>query len=99
MAEKKKKSKTDIPFEKALTELEDVARKLESGSLGLDDSISEFDKGMKLAKLCKEKLDEAERKIELLQKGGNDRIEKKEISVKEETGEIEDDEEVQGSLL
>lgn len=99
MTEKKKKSKSDIPFEKALTKLEEVARKLEDGSLGLDDSITEFDRGMKLAKLCKEKLDEAERKIELLQKGKNETIEKKEISIKEETGEIEDDEEVQGSLL
>ena len=99
MTEKKKKSTNDMPFEKAIAELEDVARKLESGTLGLDDSIDEFDRGMKLAKLCKEKLDEAERKIELLQKGKNNTVQKKEISVKEDTGEIADDEDVQGSLL
>lgn len=96
--EKKKQAKSKLSFEQSLNELEDIARKLEDGSIGLEESIAEFEKGVKLAKFCHNKLEEAERKIEIIQKG-NDKIVKKKIRVKEENGEIEDDEEIQGSLL
>lgn len=93
-------SSKDQTFEKALTDLEEIARKLESGELGLEDSIKEYEQGMMLSKYCKDKLDEAERKIEILQKNkSNNNIKKKEIKVAEDTGEIDDNEEVQGSLL
>ena len=96
--EKKKQAKSKLSFEQSINELEDIARKLEDGSIGLEESIAEFEKGVKLAKFCHNKLEEAERKIEIIQKG-NDKIVKKKIRVKEENGEIEDDEEIQGSLL
>ncbi len=94
--EKKQKKTT---FEEALEELEKIASDLESGDLGLDESIKEFEKGMQYAKLCHDKLEEAERKIEILQKGEKEKPEKKKVKVKKDTGEIEDDEELQGSLL
>ncbi|HOP62264.1 MAG TPA: exodeoxyribonuclease VII small subunit [Spirochaetota bacterium] len=97
--EKQKKGDSKKTFETALSELEEIAEKLESGALGLDDSINEFEKGIKLARLCQEKLDEAERKIEILQKGENGSVSTKKVSVKNDTGEIEDDEELQGSLI
>ncbi len=95
-------------FEEALSELEEIAERLEGGELGLDDSIIEFERGTKLVKSCQGKLDEAERKIEILQKPDEDdnmdesnkkKVKKKKVKVKEDTGEIEDSEDIQGSLL
>ncbi len=103
--EKKKTVKSDaektekINFEKALKQLEEIAEKLEDGDLGLDESISQFEKGMHLAKFCREKLDEAERKIEILQKGADGHVRKKEVDVDDGTGEIENEDDLQGSLL
>ena len=97
--EKQKKNEPKKTFEDALAELEEIAEKLENGTLGLDDSIKEFEKGIKLARLCQEKLEEAERKIEILQKGENGDVTAKKVSVKSDTGEIADEEELQGSLI
>lgn len=97
--EKQKKNESKKTFEEALSELEEIAVKLEDGTLGLDDSIKEFEKGIKLARLCQEKLDEAERKIEILQKGDNGETASKKVAVKSDTGEIDDEEELQGSLI
>ncbi len=94
-----KKQKNQISFEQAMEELDAIAAKLESGELGLDESIEEFEKGMKFAAVCHNRLEEAERKIEILQKGNSGEIEKKRVRVKKETGEIEEDEDLQGSLL
>ena len=55
-------------FEESLAQLEEIATKLESGNLGLEESIKEFEKGIKLSKECSEKLDEAEKKINILVK-------------------------------
>lgn len=103
--EKKKTAKNasdksgKIDFEKALQQLEDIAVKLEEGDLGLDDSIAQFEKGMRLARYCREKLDEAERKIEILQKGADGQVRRKTVEVDAETGEIENEDDLQGSLL
>lgn len=99
--EKQKKGSVKQPdFEKALSELEEIAIRLEDGELGLDDSIKEFEKGIKLARICHEKLEEAERKIEILQKGDSSKeVKSRKVAVKSDTGEIEDDEELQGSLI
>ena len=97
--EKPKKTETKKTFEEALSELEEIAARLEDGTLGLDDSIKEFEKGIKLARLCQEKLDEAERKIEILQKGESGEVSSKKVAVKSDTGEIDDGDELQGSLI
>ncbi|MBN1500370.1 MAG: exodeoxyribonuclease VII small subunit [Spirochaetes bacterium] len=87
-------------FEDALFKLEEIASKLESGEMGLEESITNYEKGMELAKYCREKLDEAERKIEILQKTKKgEKPVKKEITIKDDTGELDENEEIQGSLL
>ncbi len=58
MAEKK--------FEKAMERLEEIVRALESGELGLEESLKIFEEGMKLVRFCEEKLNEAERKVTIL---------------------------------
>ena len=55
-------------FETSLKKLEEVVRKLEGGTLPLDDSIKAFEEGVKHAAFCAKKLDEAERKVEMLVK-------------------------------
>lgn len=97
--EKDKKLSIKTSFEDALQDLEDSANKLEDGGLGLDDSIKEFEKGIKLARYCQQKLEEAERKIEILQKGANGEVKPGRVAVKPDTGEIEEGEDLQGSLI
>jgi exodeoxyribonuclease VII small subunit len=95
-----KKPKGEITFESALKELESIANRLEDGSLSLDKSIDEFERGTRLAKFCHQKLEEAERKIEILQKGENgEGVKSKKVKVNKESGEIEDDNDLQGTLL
>jgi exodeoxyribonuclease VII small subunit len=55
-------------FETALKKLEEVVRRLEGGSLSLDDSLKAFEEGVRHASFCSKKLDEAERKVEVLLK-------------------------------
>lgn len=55
-------------FEKALKRLEEIVNKLESGDLPLDESLKIFEEGVKLSRFCAKKLDEAERKVEVLLK-------------------------------
>jgi len=55
-------------FEKSMSELEGVVRKLETGDVSLDESLSEFEKGIKLVRECEMKLSEAKGKIEKLVK-------------------------------
>ena len=58
----------EIKFEAALGKLEEIVRTLEEGDLPLDDSLRMFEEGVKLSKLCGQKLDAAERRIEILMK-------------------------------
>ena len=66
--------KEEKTFEENLKELEDIATNLESGDLGLDEAIKEFEKGIKLSKECSNKLDEAEKKINILVQGEDGNI-------------------------
>ena len=50
----------ELRFEEALANLEEIVKKLETGEVPLDDAISEFNKAMKLAKTCDDKLKNAE---------------------------------------
>ena len=65
MADKKEK---EISFEESLENLEEIVKKLEVGDVPLDDAIEEFNKAMKLAKSCDEKLKKAEESITKLVK-------------------------------
>lgn len=60
-----------MDFEKQITELENIVRALESGSISLDDSLALFEKGIQLTKSCQKMLDEAEKKVSILVNNGN----------------------------
>ncbi|HQL89219.1 MAG TPA: exodeoxyribonuclease VII small subunit [Syntrophales bacterium] len=59
---------TEVKFEDALAKLEEIVRKMEQGELTLDESLASFEEGIRLSRLCSAKLDEAERRIEILLK-------------------------------
>lgn len=55
-----------VNFEKSLLRLEEITQKLESGELSLDESLKIFEEGIKLARVCENKLTEAEQTLEIL---------------------------------
>ena len=59
----------EIKFEDALTRLEEIVERLEEGDLPLEESLSAFEEGIKLSRVCAKLLNEAERKVEILTKG------------------------------
>ena len=63
---KSKAGKSNKNFESLMEEFETIVEQLESGELSLDESIDLFEKGMKLASQGMEKLDAAERRVEVL---------------------------------
>ena len=57
---------SEIKFEEALKRLEEIVQELELGELELDRSLEIFEEGVKLSRWCTGKLDEANKKIEIL---------------------------------
>ena len=59
-------------FENAMDRLEVIVKELEKGELSLEEALKLFEEGMKISRFCNAKLDEAERKVEILvkDKGG-----------------------------
>lgn len=53
-------------FEHSLTRLEEVVQHLERGELPLEEALAAFEEGIKLANLCQQRLDEAEKRVEEL---------------------------------
>lgn len=61
------KTKNQEPsFEEALNELESIVRLMEEGNLDLNEALCNFEKGIALSRLCSEKLEQAEKKIDVL---------------------------------
>jgi len=61
-----------ITFEKAMARLDKIVAEMESGSLSLEEMISHFEEGQSLIKFCGKKLNEVERKVEMLVKKGDE---------------------------
>jgi exodeoxyribonuclease VII small subunit len=53
-------------FEKAFQHLEKIVQRLESEELPLDESLQLFEEGIRLSRFCNQKLEEVEKKIELI---------------------------------
>ena len=56
----------DITFEEALKNLEQSVERLESGDLPLEKALEVFETGIRMSRICSRKLEEAEKKVELL---------------------------------
>ncbi len=55
-------------FEASLKKLEEIVKRLENGSLTLEDSLKAFEEGVKHAAFCSGRLDDAEQRVEILLK-------------------------------
>ena len=57
-------------FEAAIAELESIVKKLEEGDLPLEASLELYERGVQLSRFCHSRLEEAERRIEVLNERG-----------------------------
>lgn len=64
----------ELDFDTAIGKLEEEVRRLESGNMTLEESISSFENAVKLAGLCNERLESAERRVRLLIEGESGEI-------------------------
>ncbi|MCG8405220.1 MAG: exodeoxyribonuclease VII small subunit [Phycisphaerales bacterium] len=60
-------AKAKFEFEKAMARAEQIAKAIEQGEIGLEESIKQFEEGMALIKQCRRVLDDAELKIQQLE--------------------------------
>jgi exodeoxyribonuclease VII small subunit len=71
-------------FEDAMKRLEEIVRDLEDGDLSLETSLKSFEEGMGLVTFCSEKLEEAERKVNILVKESDGKYTQQPFELKEE---------------
>jgi len=57
-----------VKFEEAMEKLQEIVHHLEAGNLPLEESLQKFEEGIKLIDFCEKKLDEVEKKIQVLTK-------------------------------
>ena len=53
-------------FETAMTELEELVAQIETGNLSLEDSLKQFEQGIKLSRTCQQALSKAEQRVKIL---------------------------------
>jgi exodeoxyribonuclease VII small subunit len=81
-------------FEDQLAELEKVVERLERGELSLEENVSLFERGMHLSNACKQELDRAESRIQVLldpKESGPVRVEDLQLEDEDETDDNEYD--------
>jgi exodeoxyribonuclease VII small subunit len=74
---------TNLTFEKALAELEQIVAKLEKGGISLNESLALFEKGVKMSRFLRGELDKAERKVEILLKDEKGNLQAKDFDAGE----------------
>ncbi len=66
MSTPQKKTNPELNFEGAMDRLETIVEQMESGKMHLEDLIVRYEEGMKLVKICQERLASAEQRIEII---------------------------------
>jgi exodeoxyribonuclease VII small subunit len=66
MSSQQKKASPELNFEGAMERLEAIVEQMESGKMHLEDLIVRYEEGMKLVKICQERLASAEQRIEII---------------------------------
>lgn len=64
-------AKKELSFEASMERLEEIVRALESGDMGLDDSLKLYEEGVALVRACSDRLDKAEQSVKLLRLQGD----------------------------
>lgn len=79
----------NLPFEEALKKLESIVEAMESEELPLETLLGKYEQGTRLAKVCQDKLAEAELKIQQLEKGAAGELKLKPLAASEDTKDTE----------
>ena len=66
MAKTAEKAEVELNFETAMDRLEEIVDQMESGKMALEELIVRYEEGMKLVKVCQERLASAEQRIEII---------------------------------
>ncbi|HEY1581461.1 MAG TPA: exodeoxyribonuclease VII small subunit [Chthoniobacterales bacterium] len=66
MSNQAKKSAPEASFEQAMKRLDEIVEQMECGELPLEELIARYEEGMKLVKVCQERLASAEKRIEII---------------------------------
>ena len=82
----------ELSFEKALKELESIVGKLEEGERPLNESLTLFEKGVKLARFLRKELEKAEKKTEILLKDEKGEVQPESFELEEDESPSEDNE-------
>jgi exodeoxyribonuclease VII small subunit len=61
-------------FEDMLGKLEEIVKRMETGEMSLEESLKAFEEGIKLSRLCAARLDDAQRRIDILSKQGEELV-------------------------
>ncbi len=78
---------TNLTFEKALADLEEIVAKLEKGGISLNESLALFEKGVKMSRFLRSELDKAERKVEILLKDEKGKLKAEDFEAGTDDGE------------
>ncbi len=77
-------TKKNENFETSMGRLEEIVRSLENGSADLDSALALYEEGVGLVRRCGRMLDDAEKKIRILQKDEDGNITEKDFEAKDE---------------
>ena len=80
----KDKESLEPKFETALSRLEKIVEEMEAGELSLEDSLKRYEEGIGLARFCSGKLNEVQKKIELIKKDAGGAWTRKSFDASEE---------------
>jgi len=86
-----KESAKEPSFEQAVQRLEKIVAEMESAELPLEDILKKYEEGSRLVRFCSQKLEEAEKKIELLTKKSDGSVALKPFQPEDEAEEAETD--------
>ena len=86
MSSKPKAREAELNFESAMDRLEKIVEQMESGKLPLEDLIVRYEEGMKLVKICRERLANAEQKIEIITRNSAGKVVVQEFEPAQEVG-------------
>ena len=87
-----KKSSAELSFENAMDRLEAIVEQMESDKMHLDELIQRYEEGMKLAKICQERLASAEQRIEIITRNSAGKPVAQEFEPAAESGKTSTDE-------
>ena len=75
----------DVKFEDSLKALEKIVEELEKGNLSLDVSLKKYEEGVKLAQQLSKRLEQAQKRVEVLMRGADGKLDAKPFDDAEET--------------